>query len=157
MTDRSNLVVIADNSGSMGEVAKPYILKEMLSFINETLVVDNKLPIDKIEVYSVNNTIDLLNTKVDKLNFRYNFDINEVIKLLNTNIENCNRVLILSDWQFSNSDKKKFINFVKTQNTYSIRVLLIEIGLSIEDVKKINSKNFFHPQDIQRALHPWPV
>jgi len=159
MSNNSTLVVIADNSGSMGEVAKPHILKEMLNYIIDAKIIDNYLSFNKVKVYSVNNRVESLNanSNFSKLKFRNNFDINEAIKLLSTKIDNCNRVLILSDWKYTNSDKKKFINFAKTQNAYSIRVVLIEIGLCIEDVNKINSKNFFHPQDIQRALHPWPI
>ena len=50
-------------------------------------------------------------------------------------------------------NKNIFVNFAKKQNMYSIRVVLIEIGLSIDDVNKINSKIFYHPQDIQKALN----
>ena len=157
MLDKSSLMVIADNSGSMGEAAKPFILKDMLSFINESLKLGSSLSFSKAEFYCVNAQIKLLNVNskdsLDNIKFNEKFNIEEVIKLLKKNSNNIERVLILSDWKLSMNEKNIFFNFAKKQNMYSIRVVLIEIGLSIDDVNKINSKIFYHPQDIQKALN----
>jgi len=161
--NKSTLMVIADISGSMGEAAKPAILRDMISHIGEGLSLkNNTLPFNEIELFFCNEKCKSVKIKSTEdlltLEFGGKLNIDGVIDLLKANKDdNINRVIILSDWNLNKENKQRFVNFVKHKKKFSIRVVLIEIGLTVEDIKNMNSRHYFHPQDISKALSPWPI
>jgi hypothetical protein len=161
--NESVLMVIADISGSMGEAAKPAILRDMINHIRESLSLRNStLQFNKIELFLCNEKCEFVKIESNEdlliLEFGGKFNIDGIIDLFNANRNDItNRVIILSDWNLNKEDKQRFVKFVEQQEKFSIRVVLIELGLMVEDIKFMNSKHYFHPQNISKALSPWPV
>ena len=159
------LYIVADISGSMGEAAKLYILRNLINYIRERLhLSNNNLPFNKICVITWNEKVK--HVKIDFQNKLPAFKVSgkaDVEKLtqyfdkIPQNNKVKSRLLILSDWQLEKERKNIFINWAKKQNNYSIRVIPIEIGISASKIIKMSSKNYFHPQDISKALSPWEV
>ena len=159
------LWVVADTSGSMGEAAKLYIMRNMINYIRERLSLsNNNLSFNKLCVVTWNEKVKSIN--IDPKNDLPAFKVSgktDVEKLTQyfDKIPQDNKVksrlLILSDWQLEKERKKIFINWAKKQNNYSIRIVPIEIGISASKINKMSSKNYFHPQDISKALSPWEV
>ena len=160
------LWVVADTSGSMGEAAKLFILRNLINYIRESLSLSNyNLSFNKIFIVTWDEKVKSL--KIDSKNDLPAFKVSgkaDVLKLtqyfdqIPKDRKVKSRLLILSDWRLENESKNIFITWAKQQkNNFSIRVVPIEIGLSVEAVNKLSSKNYFHPQDILKALSPWDL
>ena len=162
----NTLWVVADTSGSMGEAAKLNIMRNLIYYIRESLSLSNyNLSFNKICVVTWDEKVKSL--KIDSKNDLPAFKVSgkaDVLKLtqyfdqMPKDGKVKSRLLILSDWKLDNKNNSMFINWAKQQkNNFSIRVVPIEIGLSVEAVNKLSSKNYFHPQDIIKALSPWDL
>jgi hypothetical protein len=159
------LWVVADTSGSMGEAAKLYIMRNMINYIRERLSLsNNNLSFNKLCVVTWNEKVKSINIdpKNDLPAFKLVGKVNvEKLTQYFDKIPKGNivksRLLILSDWKLEKERKNIFINWAKQQNNYSIRVIQIEIGISAAMVNKMSSRNYFHPQDISKALYPWEL
>lgn len=158
------LWIVADTSGSMGEDAKLYILRNLINYIRERLYIPNNgLSFNTISAVTWNREIKPLkivpNHELPEFEVRGKADIGKLKKyfdqLPQRNKEK-SKILILSDWKLDNKNNSHFIEWAKNQkNKYSIRVVPIETGLSLKSINSMSSRNYFHPQDIIRALSPW--
>ena len=163
-TTVNTLWVVADTSGSMGEAAKLNIMRNLIYYIRESLSLSNyNLSFNKIFIVTWDEKVKSL--KIDSKNDLPAFKVGgkaDVLKLtqyfdqIPKDGKVKSRLLILSDWRLENESKNIFINWAKQQkNNFSIRVVPIEIGMSAAMVNKMSPKNYFHPQDILKALTPW--
>ena len=158
------LWIVADTSGSMGEAAKLYILRNLINYTRERLSFPhNDLSFDKIYVVTWNEEVKPL--KIDSKHDLPEFEVKgkaDIEKLtkyfdeISQNNKEKTKLLILSDWKLDNKNNSMFINWAKNQkNNFSIRIVPIETGLSMKSISKMSSRNYFHPQDIIKLLSPW--
>jgi len=158
------LWIVADTSGSMGEDAKLYILRNLINYIRERLYIpDNGLSFNKIYVVTWNREVELLkidpNHDIPEFEVKGKADIGKLKKyfdqIAQKNKEK-SKILILSDWKLDNKNNSHFIDWAKNQkNNFSIRVVPIETGLSMKSINSMSSRNYFHPQNIIRVLSSW--
>ena len=158
------LWVVADNSGSMGEDSKLYILRNLINYVRERLYVPyNNLSFNTMYAVTWNKEVKDLkidpNHQLPKFELQGKTDIGKLIKYFDEipqENEEKSKILIFSDWKLDNKNISQFNEWVKDQkNKYSIRVVIIETGLSINSINNMPSKNYFHPQDIIKSLSPW--
>ena len=157
------LWIVADTSGSMGEASKLYIMRNLINYIRERLSLsNNNLSFNKICVVSWNEKVKSINidpkNDLPAIKLGGKADVEKLTQYFDKMPNDSkvkSRLLILSDWKLEKERKNIFINWEKQQKKYSIRVVPIEIGISAAMVNKMSSRNYFHPQDISKALYPW--
>jgi hypothetical protein len=158
------MIVIADSSGSMQELGKTMLVRNLINHIRmvgrlrnrpdwlEELVVLRWS--DKIEVIRLSSDDDLPNWDVEG-----RLQIAPLIEALNGLVggSKWSRILLLSDGHWATSDVQAFKKWNRTRSMVSVRALSIGPDSARSVLTKVSDGGSFQAEDIVPAIASWPL
>ncbi len=156
MTKKGKLILIVDNSGSMGEASKFHIAENLIKFINESICAKTT-QFDSFIIYLwsdeiVEKNYDSNNFSLSKCSGKANLD--KLTDFLKKEIYNEPlKAILLTDWSHKTKNKNNFKLWLKSMPKLSIKIIQIEIGKT--ELHNDKSGLLFHPQNIYGVINTW--
>ena len=156
MKENSNLLLIIDTSGSMGEASKSYTAENLIQFIYESIDMKS-VQFSSSSLYSWSEKVEIIGNNIDEfIPLKYNgqADVNNLIDFLKNKCTNdLTKVLIVSDWSIRRKDKNDFESWLDSETKLSVRIVQTEVGKT--ELNRYQKDRIFHPQNIYSAIHSW--
>jgi hypothetical protein len=155
-----NLFLVIDISGSMKEMSKILISRNLVSFIREKFRMNLCSEFKHLKIFTWNDKFESLSLdeKSDLPFFDVNgkSDINELINGLVKEIDSSSKVIIFSDGYVTDSEIKKFHEFTSLSPNNYYRFISIGSDADIFSLKKLSpEKRVYLPENINSALKNW--
>lgn len=160
MTKPESLHVILDVSGSMQEMGKLMLARNLISYINECVyLMADEFPFKKIQLFTWNDKVypvDLSNgIEIPHFKATGKVDMDQLIELLGREASTSllQNVIILSDGNFSKNALNRFCVWRKANSNINIRVVAIGVDASHLNLKELATNNHAIPsEDISTVI-----
>lgn len=164
MGDKVTLTVVADISGSMKELGKIMIVRNLLAYIRERMRLSpncqfwNSL---QLIIWGENTSIVELTVDHDLPHWEAKGKSNsqQLIQILNAHLsDQLERVLLLSDGNFTRDEFNILQKWLQSRPNVSLRTVAVGADASLIKLEKLTgSWRPFLAENISQAVSNWPV
>jgi hypothetical protein len=158
------MIVIADSSGSMRELGKAMLVRNLINHIRRVGRLRNRPDwLEELVVLRWSGDVEIIQQSNDdelpNWDVEGRLKIAPLIEALNglTEGSNWSRILLLSDGHWATSDVQAFRKWKRTQSRVSIRALSIGPDSVRSVLAKVSDGGSFQAEDIVGALASWPL
>jgi len=155
-----NIQILLDISGSMQEMGKLLLARNLVAFIREfSEIQPDKLPPGEIELFSWSDTIQPVELpdeiEIPRFLASGSSDLKQLEEFLHFRTENMSQVkmLILSDGHIAAGSLKRFQLLCREQPHIAIRTVAVGADAAISNLRKLSTNNsVFSSEDISAAI-----
>ena len=160
MNQSDVLHLVIDVSGSMQEMGKLLLARNLVSFIREYLELQiNTVTFSKIRLCTLNETIQLIelnkNTEIPKFNAKGKAELSSLQDYIKTELEQSTKVkvILFSDGNFNNKQLKDFCTWSQQHASLLLYSVIIGADANSNNLRQIsNNQRAFSAEDISLAV-----